>query len=421
MIPRKHMRGLFCLVLVNILSACQSENPAPDITESIYTDAISAVIAAEDRLIAFRHDLHRNPEVSGEERRTSGKVASELERLGFTVRTNVGGYGVVGVIEGNKSGPVIAFRSDMDATRQPANDPVPYASQVEDVYHVCGHDLHTAIGIGLAESFAAVKDSLPGTVMLIFQPEEEAGTGADDMLADDIFSDIKPDAIFAVHTAPFETGQLFSKPNEMMAGRAAFNITVSGQGDIYAAASKVRETLFDLATVRPPEIYEFLQDDFLSVDVSPLPEKTTRKEITVRSYLMSANIERRPEVKSLAISAIEALEFKDIDIALDYSQALEGAYNNPKILDLANNAITTLTDDIAVKEVPGIVPAFSEDYGSFQKQVPGVMYFLGVNNSDLGTVGYPHTPDYVADDSAILVGVKSMTAAMLTMMNEDNL
>lgn len=155
------------------LTGC--ENDVKSISRSVaYSNAVSKVEAVEVELIALRHDLHRNPEVSGKEIRTSAKVAEKLTSLGFEVQENVGGYGVVGVLQTGRSGPVVAFRADMDATAQDNNDDVSYASQVEGVYHICGHDMHTTIGIALAEALSHVKDDLSGTVMLIFQPEEEA-------------------------------------------------------------------------------------------------------------------------------------------------------------------------------------------------------------------------------------------------------
>jgi len=116
--------------------------------ESLAAERIEALRA---ELIEVRRDLHRHPEVSGEEERTAGVVARRLEALGLEVRTGVGGHGVVGLLRGAKDGPLLAFRADMDAVPSTAPDPVEFRSVNEGVRHICGHDIHTTIGLALAE------------------------------------------------------------------------------------------------------------------------------------------------------------------------------------------------------------------------------------------------------------------------------
>ncbi len=409
-------RATSLIILGTLLAACVTSTE-PNLSE-IYMKSSEATVRSELELIAFRHDLHRNPEVGGQEIRTSTKVTEQLERLGFEVRTGIGGYGVIGLLAGKQPRPVIAFRADMDATAQYANDPVPYASEVDGVYHVCGHDVHTAIGIGLAEGFASIQNNLQGTVMLVFQPEEELGTGADDMLREGIFTDIKPDAILAVHTAPFDVGELHVTPNEMIAGRTAVHIKITGSGNVNEAANEILKTLLGLATVTPPATYEWGPQEFISVDVLSKNKNGTQEHAEVTGFITS-DLGRRAEVKSLVFENLEPLVFDNVTVEIDYKQALEGVNNDPNILKIANKGIADMASNIKVLPVPGIIPAWSEDFGSFQKKVPGVMYLLGVNNPITGTKGFPHTPDYVADDDAIMVGVNAMMAAMLALMNQD--
>ena len=119
--------------------------------------------ALHDELIEIRHDFHRHPEVSGSEERTSGVVAARLNELGFQVRTGVGGYGVVGRLDGGRPGPIVAFRADMDAVPSNPADPVEFRSETKGVRHICGHDIHTTVGLALAEGFAAIRDDLAGS------------------------------------------------------------------------------------------------------------------------------------------------------------------------------------------------------------------------------------------------------------------
>ncbi|MEM9233596.1 MAG: amidohydrolase, partial [Pseudomonadota bacterium] len=382
-----------------------------------YDTAVQAAASAEADIIAFRHDLHRFPELSGEEKRTSGKVAAALSELGYDVRTGVGGYGVVALLEGAGDGPLIAFRADMDAVAGQAFDPVPYASEIEGVHHICGHDMHTAIGIGIAEGFAAIRDEMPGSVMLIFQPAEEAGTGAESMLAEGLFVERRPDAIFALHTAPFDVGQLAVLPDGMMAGRTLISVSLTGDGNLDAAVSGLRDALEATGNVSLETMLAFRTEPFIFINLFPQApaESGTAK---VEGFVMSAGLDDRPRVEKVLREAVVSVDIENVQMSVTFRQALEGVNNDAALVDRASAAMNEQAPDITVFPVPGVIPAFSEDFGSFQMTVPGVMYFLGVNNPETGTVGFPHSPDYVADDGAIMVGTRAMLAAMLEVMGE---
>jgi len=300
-----------------LLAACASVQEPP---ASHYWLAMDAVRSAETELIGFRHDLHRYPELSGEEVRTSRKIAETLSKLGYEVRTNVGGYGVVAFLHGDENGPLIAFRADMDAVADSAPDPAPYASEVDGVRHICGHDMHTTIGIGLAKGFAAAQAQLPGSVMLIFQPAEETGTGAEAMLADNLFAKRKPDAIFAIHTAPFDVGELAVLPDGMMAGRTLITVSVSGNGAVDQAVAKLRATIADVGDVTPETMLSFQTEPFIFVDLLPTAPAKQGKT-TVSGFVMSAEVSDRPKVKQRLRQAVASVDVDDVDISVTFKQA----------------------------------------------------------------------------------------------------
>lgn len=260
-----------------------------------------------------RRDLHRNPELSGQEVRTAKVVADRLRQLGLDVRTGVGGHGVVGILTGGRPGPLVAYRADMDAVRSAAPDPVEFRSVVPGVRHICGHDVHVTIGLALASALSHVRADLPGRVMFVFQPAEERATGAKAMLDAGLFAREKPAAIFGLHAAPFDAGRLSSKaglmmhPNQIAPG-------VTNHAALFATA------------------------------------------------------------KADAIRAMGAAAFFDL------------------------------------AEPP---PGFSEDFGAFQAEVPGVFFFLGVGNAARGINAMPHAPDFVADEAAIPFGTKAMAAVII--------
>jgi metal-dependent amidase/aminoacylase/carboxypeptidase family protein len=366
-------------------------------------------------LIALRHDIHRHPELSGSEERTAGLVAARLSELGFEVRTGVGGHGVIGVLQGTEPGPLVAFRADLDAVRSNDNDPASYRSTIPGVRHICGHDVHTAVGVGLAEAFSAIKNDLAGSVILVFQPAEERGTGAKAMLADGAFVTLMPDAIFALHTAPYDVGTVATIAGAMMAGRARVSVTLRGTGDLWAAASKVRRAIQGVGTFSPDNPGQNAPKGFITVQLFPNDSGTAgSREFVVSGQVMTAGLEDRNRAKNEIVAALEALELSDVGIETQYDERfLEGVTNDDALVELSTGAIHDLVPGVKVREVGGVTPFFSEDYGSFQAVTPGVMYFLGVSNPRKGIVGMPHSPDYVADDAAILVGVQVMLAAML--------
>jgi metal-dependent amidase/aminoacylase/carboxypeptidase family protein len=279
----------------------------------LYARVVANAAAEESALIEFRRDLHRHPELSRQEQRTSAVIADRLRGLGLDVRTNIGGYGVVGLLRGARPGPTIAYRADMDAFPSPDADPVSFASDTPGVRHICGHDLHVTVGLGLAAALAPLRSELAGTFMFIFQPAEETATGAKAMLAAGLFSVEKPSAIFGIHTSAGEVGRIASRAGRMMNANA----------------------------------------------VAP------------------------------------------------------GVVNDDALYERARTSIATALGAGAIVnsgEPPG---QFSENFGEFQAQVPGVFFFLGASNSAAGVVSYPHTAAFVIDERAILVGIRAMAAVVL--------
>jgi amidohydrolase len=189
--------------------------------------AIDDVLPAVDELYL---DLHRNPELSGQEERTAGQVAERLRDKGFEVTERVGGFGVVAVLR-NGDGPVVGLRGDMDALPVQEETGLPYASQRPGVMHACGHDMHTSCLVGAAEVLAATKEHWSGTVLVIGQPAEEADGGADAMLRDGLFTRFpRPDVVLGQHVTPALAGTLLHRSGPIYAAARNFRVTLHGRG-----------------------------------------------------------------------------------------------------------------------------------------------------------------------------------------------
>ena len=207
------------LCVVVLVAGCDAGavGQAPRDAAAINQRIAAHVKANQQGWIDLRRDLHRHPELSGQEERTAGIVAARLKALGLSVQTGVGGHGVVGILAGGRPGPLVAYRADMDAVRSTQPDPATaMASTVPGVRHICGHDVHVAVGLGLASALASVRQELPGRVMFIFQPAEERATGARAMLDAGLFAKETPAAVFGVHASPLEVGTFTSKAGQMM-------------------------------------------------------------------------------------------------------------------------------------------------------------------------------------------------------------
>ncbi|WP_316822650.1 M20/M25/M40 family metallo-hydrolase [Pedobacter gandavensis] len=137
--------------------------------------------------------------------------------LGIEVKTDIYGHSIVGILNGKKKGKKISWRAEMDALPNDFPDEVEFKSKIKGVQHGCGHDVHLAIGLGIAEILSKNKKNLQGTVYFIFQPEEETFVGAKNMINSGLFSEIRPDEIYGLHITNLPVGKIMVKPNEMFA------------------------------------------------------------------------------------------------------------------------------------------------------------------------------------------------------------
>src|SRR5918995_1580044 len=241
------MRKLLVLSLVLLTPPAGSSS---SLYASQTASAANPLAADVDRLateinpqvVAWRRDFHKNPELGTFETRTAKVIADELRKLGYEVTTGVGGTGVVGVLKGSRPGPVVALRADMDGLPVTEQVDLPFKStakamwngQEVGVMHACGHDNHMAILLGTATALARMKDRLPGTVKVIFQPAEEGPPpgetgGAEQMVKENVLENPKVDAVFGLHVFPGPAGSISYRPGPLMASNDSFTIKVKGR------------------------------------------------------------------------------------------------------------------------------------------------------------------------------------------------
>ncbi len=404
--PTPRWRAGFCLLLLASLSLPAAAAPP--------VDEIGARLEAlRDELIELRRDLHRHPEISGQEERTAKVLAGRLEKLGLEVTTGVGGHGIVALLRGGKPGGVVGFRADMDATPSMMPDPVTeIASTTPGVRHICGHDVHVAVGIGVAEALTPLKADLPGTVKFIFQPAEENATGAKLMVKDGALDAPTPEAIFTVHTAPMPVGQIGAVEGTTLAGRDLATVRIAGEGNREAASEAVSKLLSAATTLEVTSFAELAalplpaEDFALAVLLRAGPEEVLA-EVTVRGDAS------REQFQSDIRDRLAALDFPGLSFELEYKpKVVAGVYSDPELVRASHDAIRAALGEAGLVIAPGASPAFSEDFGSFLEEIPGAMFWLGVANAERGISGMPHAPDHAVDEAAIEVGAKAMAAVV---------
>jgi amidohydrolase len=397
------------VLLLAVLAFAMGASSAPAQSQQRDERIDRRLESAREELIEIRRDLHRHPEVSGREERTAGVVAARLQALGLEVQTGIGGHGVVGVLEGGLPGPVVAYRADMDAVFSGAPDPVPFASETPGIRHICGHDIHTTVALGLAEVLSEIRADLPGTVKFIFQPAEENIQGAAAMIEDGVLENPAPEAIFAFHTAPLEVGQIGSTEGLSLPGLDAVTVTLRGEGDLQDAARAYARAIGAASTGQDVPL-----QDFVAAMVGGPRPASGGEDWIVAGMVRAGSPEARARAKDQIVQGLAAIELEGVSYDLQYIDlALPDMINDPELVRSTLETIRSVVGEGGLIVSNTVTPYFSEDFARFQQHMPGAMYWLGVSNSELGDVGMPHSAEYVADEESIFVGVRVMAAVLL--------
>jgi amidohydrolase len=386
-----------------------------------------AAAALRSQLITWRRDFHMHPELSNREERTSRIVAERLRALGLEdVKTGVGKYGVTALLKGAKPGPVVAVRADMDALPIQETIDVPYKSLVPNVKHACGHDVHTTVGLGVAEILSKMRDQIQGTIKFIFQPAEEgppAGEegGAPLMIKEGALENPRPSAIFGLHVMPnLEVGQVAYNSGAAMASSDKFTITIRGKKvhgayphDGIDAVVVAAECVTALQTIRSRRI-DTTEPLVITVGIIQGGNRFNiiADEVKLEGTVRTLSETVRTRVQTLmreTLAGVTAANGATFEM-----QFVEGAavtYNEPKLVE---EMLPTLQRVIGAAAVIQRKPQMgAEDFSYFQKVIPGFYYFLGVGNRSKNITAMIHTPEFDVDEESLVIGVKVMSNVLL--------
>ena len=407
------------------------------------TDAEIAALAQKysGESIAQRQDMHRNPELSNRETRTGQLVAKHLKSLGYEVQAGIAHTGVVGILKGGKPGRTIAVRADMDGLPVTEQTDYPFKSTVRSTYldkdvgvmHACGHDVHTAALLGVASMLAKIRDDLPGTVMLIFQPAEEgvpAGErgGARMMVEDGVFAKVKPDAVIAFHTndsppdgegdderlgiVAYASGPAFAAATRWEAtvkGRQAHGSTPHLGVDPIVTASGI---VMAIQTIRS-RILSPLSENVITVGLFRSGE---RHNIIPESAQLGGTI------RTFDDATLETIQARMRDIFEGHTKAAHATYELSFVTGhpmTVNDAALTARlvpslERLLGKDKVRLTPPItgSEDFSYFAQVVPGFYFRLGVVPEGKSSGGH-HTPTFYAADESVPIAMRLMATLVV--------
>ncbi len=388
--------------------------------------------AIADRLISFRHDLHRFPELSFQEERTAGKIEEALSEAGIPTR-RLGGTGVVADLPGSKGmEPCVALRADIDALPIKELTGLPFESSNPGVMHACGHDIHASclLGAGLLLSRSGT-ESVPerkGGIRLIFQPgEEQVPGGAATLIEEGVLENPRPVAILGEHIdTALPVGSFGFRPGPFMASVDDLSIVVRGRGghaahpdrlaDPVIASGALLVALQHLAgRMSPPSVPSVLSIGRVIADgATNIVPDTVFLEGTFRTLS-----EEWREVAGTEIPRIA----REITAAYGCTAEVEVRRGYPS---LANDSALTNRAEQFAAALPWVeatsepsVTLGGEDFAYYARHIPGCFYHLGVWETSLGDAPEPlHSPRLRASDRAIPLGAATMAALALSVLEQ---
>jgi metal-dependent amidase/aminoacylase/carboxypeptidase family protein len=418
------------LIVVSVLLGTGStfaQAPTSNVDE-----VIRLAESLRDTLVQVRRDIHMYPELSGQEKRTAKLVADWLNRIGLEVETGVGGTGVVGILRGAKDGPVVAYRADMDAVWSASIGDAPYRSRVPGVKHECGHDVHVAVGLGIATVLTSFREDLAGTVMFIFQPAEENVTGARAMLADGIFDRIKPAAIYALHTSPAQVGSIAVTPGVGLSGTEIYDASIVGRTISSETINGMVDAFEAMSTVPPagtPDSWAILSEagvpdgklsSFILANAFPMNAGFHPDQATIRVYVKASGRDAYAEAYERMTEILtETTEDGGSWDLVPVPPTLPDMHSDSVLARRAIAPIEQAIGEGQVRIMYASIPYFGEDFAVFLEEIPGAMFFLGVGNAEKGIRAANHSPDYDVDEEGIVVGTKAMTNVILDYLTLD--
>jgi len=385
--------------------------------------------AIHEKIRGWRREIHRYPELTFTEQRTSGLVNATLIDLGIKTETEVAKTGVVGYIQGN-AGPTVGLRADMDALPITEINGTDFDSTRPGIMHACGHDAHTAMLLGAATILKELADQkrLPGNIRLLFQPSEEAQdaegkSGGMRMVEEGALKGL--DAVFGLHVAPqYPVGTVATRPGPMMAAADMFELVIRGSGghaarpqstiDPIALSAHVINAIQQVVSRRlnPLEPGVITIGTIHGGTVNNVIPDTVTMTGTIRSFTEAGRNALHDELRR-AVTIVEPLGGRaEYTLIPGYPPTV----NSPEATDIMVKAASDLLGADNVKEAEMGMGA--EDFSYMAQQAPGNFLRIGVRNPTWEQIYPVHRNDFRIDEDALPIGAAALAAAALRWMQE---
>jgi hippurate hydrolase len=367
----------------------------------------------------IRRDIHAHPELKFTEFRTSELIAQKLQSWGIQTHIGLGKTGVVGTIEGNLgSGKSIGLRADIDALPLQEHNTFAHASQNPGTMHACGHDGHTAMLLSAAHFFSQHQE-FKGKIHFIFQPAEEGGGGAREMMADGLFTLFPCDAVFGMHNWPGMTEGSFGViPGPMMASSNEFKITLTGKGAHAALPHNGADPVFAIAQLATA-LQSIITRNKKPVDTAVL--SITQIHAGFASNVIPDDAWLSGTIRTFTIPVLDLLEQRLREIAQGIGQTFNCSVNiefDRNYPPLINHPFETAFAQKVIQDnfghdhfVASTEPTMgAEDFAFMLEKVPGCYVFIGNGDGDHRALGHGmgpchlHNPSYDFNDHLLPIG-----------------
>ena len=422
-------------VLLSLAARADTGNADPATSATVERGAR----AVTPQAIAWRRDIHEHPELGYEESRTAGLVAQHLRSLGIEVISGVAHTGIIGILRGKSPGPTVALRAELDALPVTEAVDLPFASKARITYHgqetgvmhACGHDVHVAILMGAATVLSNLKGRLQGTVVFIFQPDEEQTAdpkekgGAALMLAEGLLEKTRPAAIFALHvTNQYKVGEVRLSPGAAKAGTDALEITVMGK-QVHAARPwegvdpivTASQIVLGLQTVISRQVDPTVDPAVLSIGMinGGIRPNIIPDSVTLSGGLRWFGDRGRMNIRNKVDRMVQGIaSAAGATATVNFTPIIPPVTNNAALSQSMNR---TLSDLHVIATGPSPT---SDDVAYIMEKIPGLYLYLGGTPADVDTTSTApnHSPKFFVDEGAIATGIRVMSRLAIDYVNQ---
>ncbi|AWK52485.1 amidohydrolase [Clostridium beijerinckii] len=377
----------------------------------------------EDYVINFRRDLHKNPELSGQEFKTQEKIMKELDKLGIPYK-KAGNTSLIATLKGGKDGRTVALRGDMDALPVKEETDVEFKSKTPGLMHACGHDAHTSMLLGAATILSEMKEEISGEVRFFFQEGEETFSGAKKIIEAGGMDGV--DACLCMHgMAELETGYVNIEPGYRMAGCDTIYVKfegVSGHGSVpHLAKDTIHPACIFVTDIQGIVTKNINAQDPIVISVGKfiggtkanVVSKYTEIDISMRYFNPKARETAHEAIKRHAKAIADAYELK-VDVIIEESAL--SMYNDPELAALADKSATKVFGEgknLTLAKYMG-----SEDAPYYFERAKGVYAFVGYRNEEKEAIYFPHHEKYKIDEDYMKYGTALHVQFALDFLNK---